>query len=335
MLKRIKYNLEDKDFAELFNKGGLAFLYRIGGQLLGFLLTFVIAYFFGANGLGEYVLAIVVLRVFVLIAKFGLDTASIKFIASFASERNFESIRLFREKSLIFITFTSILLSLLMYFNSAFIAELISANVHHIKINAFFILPLSFFMFHYQNLRGLKKIGFYSFFFWMSQALFSLIFILIFTSFSKDSNIPLYAYLSSLIIISIFSLVVFQYLFNKEKKDKNERVENLNIKDILLVASPLMLAQAVQFIMSWTDKIMLGALDTPSVIAGLTTNTAEIGVYHTAFKLSMFATISLLAIKSIAAPKFAELYRNKDFKGLQKVTNQSTKLIFWTTLPWY
>ena len=39
MLKRIKYNLEDKDFAELFNKGGLAFLYRIGGQLLGFLLT--------------------------------------------------------------------------------------------------------------------------------------------------------------------------------------------------------------------------------------------------------------------------------------------------------
>jgi O-antigen/teichoic acid export membrane protein len=333
MLKRIKYNLEDKDFAELFNKGGLAFLYRIGGQLLGFLLTFVIAYFFGANGLGEYVLAIVVLRVCVLVAKFGLDTASIKYIAAFASEKKFESIRLFRQKSLIFIALTSMLMSLLMYFNSTFIANLISANAQHIKINAFFILPLSFFMFHYQNLRGLKKIGFYSFFFWMSQALFSLLFILIFTSFSKDSNIPLYAYLSSLIIISIFSFFVFQFLFNKEIKNDNESIENLKIKEILLIASPLMLAQAVQFIMSWTDKIMLGALDTPAVIAGLTTNTSEIGVYHTAFKLSMFATISLLAVKSIAAPKFAELYRNKDFSGLEKVTQQSTKLIFWTTLP--
>ena len=121
MLKRIKYNLEDKDFAELFNKGGLAFLYRIGGQLLGFLLTFVIAYFFGANGLGEYVLAIVVLRVCVLVAKFGLDTASIKYIAAFASEKKFESIRLFRQKSLIFIALTSMLMSLLMYFNSTFI----------------------------------------------------------------------------------------------------------------------------------------------------------------------------------------------------------------------
>ena len=93
------------------------------GSLLGFLLTFVIAYFFGANGLGEYVLAIVVLRVCVLVAKFGLDTASIKYIAAFASERKFESIRLFRQKSLIFIAFTSMLMSLLMYFNSAFIAE--------------------------------------------------------------------------------------------------------------------------------------------------------------------------------------------------------------------
>ncbi len=48
---RIKRNFDDKDFLELFKKGGVAMLFRIGGQLLGFLLTFVIAYFFGANGL--------------------------------------------------------------------------------------------------------------------------------------------------------------------------------------------------------------------------------------------------------------------------------------------
>ena len=48
--KSISKNFNDKDFLELFNKGGLAFLFRIGGQIMGFLLTFVIAYFFGANG---------------------------------------------------------------------------------------------------------------------------------------------------------------------------------------------------------------------------------------------------------------------------------------------
>ena len=40
-----------------------------------------------------------------------------------------------------------------------------------------------------------------------------------------------------------------------------------------------------------------------------------------------------MAINSIAAPKFAELYAKQDFEGLKKVVNQSTKLIFWSTIP--
>jgi O-antigen/teichoic acid export membrane protein len=93
-----------------------------------------------------------------------------------------------------------------------------------------------------------------------------------------------------------------------------------------------MLAQAVHFIMSWTDKIMLNILYSPDVTTEFT-NSAQVGVYHTAFRLSMFATIGLMAFKSIASPKFAELYKKNDIKLLKKVTQQSTKLIFWTTLP--
>ena len=107
--ERIKKNFEDKDFLELFNKGGIAMLYRIGGQLLGFLLTFVIAYFFGANGLGDYVLAIIVLKIFTLISKLGLDTASIRYIAEYSSENSLSSILDFRKKSIFLITSISII----------------------------------------------------------------------------------------------------------------------------------------------------------------------------------------------------------------------------------
>ena len=334
--ERIKKNFEDKDFLELFNKGGVAMLYRIGGQLLGFLLTFVIAYFFGANGLGDYVLAIIVLKIFTLISKLGLDTASIRYIAEYSSENSLSSILDFRKKSIFLITTVSIICSLVMYLGANIIAEFIKANPQHIEITSFFILPMSLFIFHYQNMRGLKEIAGYSFFFWMSQALFSLIAILALTTFTKDPNVPLYAYLISLIIISIFSVISFTYFLNKRKRIKDLFLDNKrsdSIKNILIVSLPLMLAQAVHFIMSWTDKLMLGILDSPDVISGLSTNSAQIGVYHTAFKLSMFATIGLMAVKSIASPKFAELYKQREFKLLKKVTQQSTKLIFWTTLP--
>ena len=98
MKKKIQKALKDKDFAELFKKGGTSFFIRIGGQVLGFLLTLIIANYFGAKGLGDYVLSIVVLRIFTLISKLGMDTFSIRFIASFAKQDKWKSIQLFRKK---------------------------------------------------------------------------------------------------------------------------------------------------------------------------------------------------------------------------------------------
>ena len=78
--------LLDKNFSELFKKGGWSFLIRIGGQVMGYLLTLMIAHYFGAKGLGDYVLSIVVLRLFTLFSKLGMDTFSIRFIAFFAKK---------------------------------------------------------------------------------------------------------------------------------------------------------------------------------------------------------------------------------------------------------
>ena len=92
MKKAIEKLFYDVDFTELFKKGGIAFFMRVSGQFLGFILTLVIANYFGASGLGDYVLAIVVLRFFTLISKMGMDTFSIRFIAAFAKENKWKSI---------------------------------------------------------------------------------------------------------------------------------------------------------------------------------------------------------------------------------------------------
>lgn len=316
--------LKDRDFTELLKKGGISFFIRIGGQVLGFLLTLIIANYFGAKGLGDYVLSIVVLRIFTLISKLGMDTFSIRFIASFAKQNKWKSIQLFRKKIIILLTITSLISSLLMYFFAFDISNLIQAKVEHIKLNAFFVLPMAFFMLHYQSLRGLKRIAEFSFFYRMSQATFSIISIFIITQFLIDGNVPVYAYLSSLMLVSILSVISFVYWFKKKRKfNLDETIEALGFSQILKISIPLMFAQSVQFIMAWTDKLMLGNM----------INSEEVGIYFTAFKLSMFASISLMAINSIAAPKFAEMYGKNDFLGLKKVVHQSTKMIFWSTLP--
>ena len=316
--------LQDNDFSELFKKGGLSFVIRIGGQVMGFLLTLIIAHYFGAKGLGDYVLSIVVLRVFTLFSKFGMDTFSIRFIASFAKQGKWKSIQLFRNKIIRLLSISSLLFSLFMYYFSEDIANLVHAKVEHVRLNAFFVLPMSFFMLHYQSLRGLKRIAEFSFFYRMAQATFSIISIFIITQFFLDGNVPVYAYLSSLAIVSLLAFIVFFNSYNKIKQiSDDEQIEELKYSEILKVSIPLMFAQSVQFIMAWTDKLMLGNM----------MGSEEVGIYFTAFKLSMFASIALMAINSIASPKFAEMFAKNDMAGLKKVAHQSSKMIFLATLP--
>ena len=75
--------------------------------------------------------------------------------------------------------------------------------------------------------------------------------------------------------------------------------------------------------MGWTDIIILGMFKTEG----------EVGIYNVALKVATLTSITLFAINSIAAPKFAEFYGKKDMKGLREVVLQTTKLIFWTSFP--
>ena len=324
MKKKLVKLFEDQDFSELYKKGGISFIIRIGGQIMGFLMSFLIAYFYGAQGLGNFLLAFIVLRIFSMIAKLGIDTSSIRFIASFVKQGKWQSIKLFRKKILFLVSFTSILASILMYFLAEIIGSLINIEIKYIELASFFILPMTFFMLHYQSLRGLKRIAEFSFFYRMSQATFTIVSLFIISIFIKNSNVPIYAYLTSLCIVSILSIVTYKYWFSKKAiLDSSENIENLTLRKILKISIPLMLAQSVQFIMAWTDKLMIGNMMSAESVA----------IYGVAFRFSMGASITLMAINSIASPKFAEKFATNNIQGMGKIAMQSAKIIFWTTIP--
>ena len=316
--------LEDKDFSELFKKGRISLFLRIGGQVMGFLMSFVVAHYFGAKGLGNYVLAIVVLRIFTILSKLGLDTFSIRFIASFAKQGKWKSIQLFRKKIITIVSITSLISSAVMFIFSFEIANLVNTRLEYIELSSFFVLPMVFFMLHYQSLRGLKRIAEFSFFYRMSQATFSIAGLFLISEFVQSDKIPIYAYLTSLSTVSLLSYVSYYYWFNKKCNfDSSEETEDLPLKKMLKISLPLMFAQSVQFIMAWTDKLMLGNMLGPESVA----------IYGVAFRFSMGVSITLMAINSIASPKFAEKFSNNDISGMGKVAMQSAKLIFWTTIP--
>ena len=334
MKKQLQNEFQDKDFFELLHKGGVSFLMRIGGQIIGFFVTLLIAHHFGAKGLGEYMLAVLILRIFSLFAKLGLDTVAIRFFSAYAKQKKWKSLMNLKTKLTITLLITSFFASISMYYLSGFIAELFGINYKFIRFFSFLIVPMVFFIFHYSGLRGLKEITAYTFFYRISHALFTIISIIILLQFNNFSEIPFYAFAIGLIIASILSFITLRrYLIVKTYQNLEEVIERKTLKSILIIALPLMFAQSVQLIISWTDKLMLGALDSPAIVQGTLSSAEQVGIYGVAFKLSMFASIALMSINSIASPKFSEMYAENNFEGLKKITKESSKLIFWFTIP--
>ena len=217
-------------------------------------------------------------------------------------------------------------MSSIMFFYCNQIASLIGADTNHIKILSFVLIPAVIFYLNIQCFRGLKKILLYSFFYEFSISFFTLIFLLLAFIFLKDSfinynEIPVLGYASVLVLLFIFTIIIwFKYL---SKFIIKSNVNSLGFKTILTTSIPLLFSQSLSFVMGWTDQLMLGNMRSAH----------EVGIYGVAFKYSLMATVFLVAVNSIAAPKFSEFFSKNDYTGLKKVVKQSTKIIFWFTLP--
>jgi O-antigen/teichoic acid export membrane protein len=84
-----------------------------------------------------------------------------------------------------------------------------------------------------------------------------------------------------------------------------------------------MLVASMALVVTYTDIFMIGYLN----------DETGVGIYDIAIKFSSIPLIFLSAINAYVMPKFAELFGNEDMSGLRKVIQESSTLIFWTSVP--
>ena len=174
----------------------------------------------GAGVWGKYLLAILVLRVFVIVGRFGADTALLKFIAGFNAQKLGENIRLVYRKALSFVLPICIGLSILMYLSSAYISEVMSVPQLYIEY-----LSFSYFLLHgclsiHKAFRGLKDMLSFSFFFNSAVTsfafiIFGLVFLLSKEDVLNNHQAPVYAF--SVGVALAFASSLF-YGFEKKKE---------------------------------------------------------------------------------------------------------------------
>ncbi len=342
MINKLKNKINsDIHLKELLKGSSIAFVLRILGIIAGYIFTLLITRGYGAEAMGVFALSFTLLQISSVIGRLGMDTALLRFVAEYSSQGKWDIVKDIYKKAVKLVLPFSIFVSILVFFLSPYIAEFVFKKPHlepYFKIAAIGIVPFVLLFIHTESLRGLKKIKEYMLLqqagiFILASILLGFITLLINQSTIKlltnyINQIPISNYIFSVFIISLIAFIIWKkQLNNHQLTITNYKLtstnSSLSYSTILSVSIPMLFSSSLALIMGWTDTIMLGMFRTEE----------EVGIYNVALRVSMITSITLMAINTIAAPKFAEFWGKKDLEGLAKVAQQSTKLIFWTSFP--
>ena len=345
MLPNLKAKLQEKlnsdaHFAELVKGSGIAFVLRIFGIICGYIFTLLVTRTLGAKAWGIFALCLVVLQIASVIGRLGMDTALLRFTAEYTAKGEIGILKEIYKKALILVVPFSILVAISVYFLSPILADKVFHKIYltnYFHIISFVIVPFVLLWIHSESIRGFKKIKEYMLLQQSGIFFIAMLLFLVGLSFIKSHFLPIISYSISIIILTIISIYFWRkYLLlllslnsfttstpSTTFTTSKTFTTSITYKSLLSVSIPMFLSSSLALIMGWTDTIMLGMFR----------STQEVGIYNVVLRVSMITSINLIAVNTIAAPKFAEFWGRGDIKKLAKVAHQSTKLIFWTSFP--
>lgn len=293
------------------------------GLIVGYGFAIYITNQYGAYVFGQYVTALLVVEILSIVSRLGIDTSLVRFVSKYAQKGAVNLINQLYFKSVAIVTFAAIFFTLLLVFFSVEIAEFMNLEREYLVIVSFSFIPLVLFYMNVQAIRGLKKMVSYSFLNNVAITFGVFLFLVLFSVFTASEVLPIYAYVSSVFILTMLSYFLWFNHKSKVSVVNSDDEMPLSTNELLTTSFPLLLGQSMMIIMGKVDLFMLANMSSSD----------QVGIYNIALKLSMLSYMGLMAINSIAAPKFSEIYSSGDLDALKKIVQQSTKTIFWISLP--
>ncbi|RMF57670.1 MAG: hypothetical protein D6748_10670 [Calditrichaeota bacterium] len=326
--KRYKKKVEgDSHLRELLTGSSIGLTIRVLGAILGYAFTLMITRNYGAVGMGIYALSLSVLNLGGLLGKFGLDVATMRMIATYAGNKEWGLIKKLSRISFLYTLLIAGTVSLVLLILAPVIADKVFGKHYltpHFRVAAIGIFPFVLMSLYAQSLRGLKQITSAIFLQFVSVTLIGALLLGFFILMDfKQPGIPLYSYLGGVVLSLLLGYELWKSALTKLPQTTTSQMNIIPTGKFLEMGFHMMLSGSLLLLMGWIDRIMLGMFTTES----------DVGIYTVALRIAALSTIPSVGINSIGAPKFAELFGSQKLVELKRLVKQTSKLLFWITLP--
>ncbi|OBX17492.1 flippase [Bizionia sp. APA-3] len=296
------------------------FSIRVFGYGFGFLFTWILANKYGAKVQGVFSIAFLFLSIGAMIAKLGVETSIVKWIAS-TTEISQKKYIYFKSIKLILVS--SIIVGTILFFMAPLIAKMYQKPdvESSIRIAALAIPFLSILDVSGSFFKGERKTNTFGMYFHFLKFLIPFVVLMVFYLLSYTViGIPIIAYLIGLFFTAT---IIFIHVLSIVQKGTFVKYQEFSFKFLLLESYPMMISSAIVMIMGWSDIFILGFY----------VSEEKIGVYSTSIKIATLVAFVYNAIATILTPKIAAFYHNNQLNELKDTVAFSAKAMFLCGIP--
>ena len=310
---KIKNILSNAENRELLLSSGLAFVIRVLGALSGFAATFFIARHLGASESGYYFLAFTVVTVVSAFSRVGLDNTVLRFTGG-SPELAVSA----TSKAFLLMLLVSLLCGAALYFFSptlsvaVFSKPELSPVLRNMSLG---VLGLSGLTLAAMALQGLRRVSASIF---ILNIAVNLVLILSLTFFSVNSGQSL-ALVYGLASLFVFALGAAWFAWFRPRVNQ----QSLSWAALIASCGPLWVVVIMAQMVQWSGQFVAGAYVSSDTLAQLAV----------AQRTAMLSSFILIAVNLVVAPRFAQLYKNDDMQGLERLAIKAVKLITLIAVP--
>jgi len=305
---------------DLLRGASVAAILKAVGALLAFALSLVIGRRLGADAAGVYFIAFTVVTVAATIGRAGLDSAVLRYVAAHVSENEWiQALRIHRIALLIALC-CSLVVSVLLYLLSPVLAVSAfgdDALITPLRICAVTVLPLSLSVLFSQSLLGVSRVRDSIIVLTILPTGIALVGIWAIGE-KGDAAAAIASYFGATVVALLFGVYAWRHSI------RNDYPIAVGLDEIgqtakLLVRSgvPLLVGALLLLMIQMSGTLMLG----------IWSPNEEVSRYSIAWRTATLISFVLLAVNTIAQPKFAELYAKKEFEALANTAHKATLLM--------
>ena len=317
----LEQGIHKKELSTIAKGATVTFIGMMAESLIRYIYMIVIARMLGAELFGLFMLGFTIIIMANLLSRLGLECGVTKHVSLFNGVSDRPRMKGAIVQSLKFSILAGIIVSLVFFFASGFISIHIFKKPQMEQLLKLLIISLPFLSFTIIVLaatRGFQIMKYWTCGMSIFLPMVNLLLVVLFVHLGFRIKGVALAYLIATFMTSILSVIFLRKVF----PDFWDIKAIPETRMLLRFSIPLLIVLYFNFIIKWTDTLMLGGFKLSE----------DVGIYNGAMRTALLTSMILMSFSAIFSPMIADLYNRKESQKIENLFKITSKWIYTVSL---